>query len=499
MKMQLLSAGEYHEKTGYFRNRISPHHLDFDAYPLAFKAYETLERIGLPTVFSQQDRPLLTLFSSGPGKGRLDIAAVSHILFLAYGVTSVTRSRSIPILNRTLPSAGGLYPCHLYVAISGIEGLETGVYYFDPVHFCLCRLHGTYAPRDVDTVCFMVTASFYTSAWKYRERAFRYMLLDAGHLVENLDLALGLYDVDHTLCYDFEDRAISDFLQLDPSQEVPLVCVSSGRDMNVSAMGLAGNPGKPADPSPEFSFSTDRKRPVQYEILSQIHSLGKIVKPDRPFPLPEITQKKGLGPVAVPMKPPPMEGGQGFVDSVLLRRSRRNFVQETLPVRTWSALMNTIFCSLCFDASRPAARALDFLSMGMICQNLENLDDGCYFFSRNPSKMQLMEKGRFARAFAGICLDQEWIKAAGINFLFMANLEDLEKAFGARGYRYVMFYAGRIAQRIYLAAQGLGLGCCGVGALYDGEAKALLGLNRTSVLLYAVAAGPIKKTRGHEI
>ena len=68
--------------------------------------------------------------------------------------------------------------------------------------------------------------------------------------------------------------------------------------------------------------------------------------------------------------------------------------------------------------------------------------------------MQLMEKGRFA----GICLDQEWIKAAGINFLFMANLEELEKAFGPRGYRYLMFNAGRIAQRIYLAARGPGPG-----------------------------------------
>jgi len=56
-----------------------------------------------------------------------------------------------------------------------------------------------------------------------------------------------------------------------------------------------------------------------------------------------------------------------------------------------------------------------------------------------------------------------------------------------------MMTAGRIGQTIYLGATALGLGCCGIGALYDGEARELLGLNRESVLLYLVAAGLVKR------
>ena len=41
-------------------------------------------------------------------------------------------------------------------------------------------------------------------------------------------------------------------------------------------------------------------------------------------------------------------------------------------------------------------------------------------------------------------------------------------------------------------AQALGLGCCGIGAMYDGEASTLLGLTSGSRLLYAVSAGPVK-------
>ena len=50
-----------------------------------------------------------------------------------------------------------------------------------------------------------------------------------------------------------------------------------------------------------------------------------------------------------------------------------------------------------------------------------------------------------------------------------------------------------MGQRLYVAATAMGLGCCGIGALYDGEAAALLGLNEASVLLYLVAVGAVKK------
>jgi nitroreductase len=66
------------------------------------------------------------------------------------------------------------------------------------------------------------------------------------------------------------------------------------------------------------------------------------------------------------------------------------------------------------------------------------------------------------------------------------------KVLGARGYRYVMMHAGRAGQRIYMAAREPGLGCCGIGAMYDKEAVELLDLQSGSVLLYAVSAGPVK-------
>ena len=93
---------------------------------------------------------------------------------------------------------------------------------------------------------------------------------------------------------------------------------------------------------------------------------------------------------------------------------------------------------------------------------------------------------------AGVCLDQAWLTNSSVHFLFLTNLKLIERAWGPRGYRYAMMAAGRMGERIYVAATSLGLGCCGIGAFYDNEAAELIGLNRESRLLYLVAVGRIK-------
>jgi len=91
------------------------------------------------------------------------------------------------------------------------------------------------------------------------------------------------------------------------------------------------------------------------------------------------------------------------------------------------------------------------------------------------------------------CLDQEWLERAGLHCFVAANLEVLDSTWGPRGYRYAMLTAGRLGHRVYLGATAFGLGCCGIGAFYDEETAALLGLNPASVMLYLLAVGPVKR------
>ena len=78
-------------------------------------------------------------------------------------------------------------------------------------------------------VVFVWTAVFPRSKWKYRQRAYRYVYLDAGHLAQNLALAavaLGLGSCQIAALYDDEANAL---LGVDGKEESTIYMTVVGR------------------------------------------------------------------------------------------------------------------------------------------------------------------------------------------------------------------------------------------------------------------------------
>ncbi|MCF8075164.1 MAG: SagB family peptide dehydrogenase [Desulfotignum sp.] len=499
-----VSAVRYHEHTSHVRHRISPHSLDFSRYPAPFKTYEYQDRISLKQgngtcqgrnkdgAFNDLDATVGQVLGGQTSCDEsVDLETVSRILGLSYGVTLADRSRGL--MFRSVPSAGGLYPCQMYLSVRKIDDIETGLYYCDTVQGFLGRIN----PRPLDTeiffpyqdpagVCLVITGIFYHSAWKYRERAFRYLLLDAGHLAEAVVQAARAVGVRARIKYDFNDPCLIQGLNLNDSLEVPLACVSLGP-------GIAPGPESDLKPFHPAKSGPEPAGTVIYDILKEAYQAGISIaqspavdwdtqvfnrKPDRMQPVPD---------------PGPFET-LSFFYAVTHRRSRRNFSSLNLTEPMWAAFLNRVFTRIFsgLDPDETGASATGFLEMAMISQNMEGLTPGLYSFSWDGATLACRQTRVLAGDLARVCLDQAWISRAAMNFLIVADLAAMESALGARGYRYVMMHAGRVGQRLYMAAQELGLGCCGIGAMYDKEAVALLGLNPGSVLLYAVSAGPVK-------
>jgi nitroreductase len=175
-----------------------------------------------------------------------------------------------------------------------------------------------------------------------------------------------------------------------------------------------------------------------------------------------------------------------YPDAVLRRRSRRNFIKKPISREALDALL----CSMCGNERSPYDESV---AVGFLMGQAEGMEPGFYLLDRNLESRALVSSGQFMAKSTSICLDQDWLRNAGVHFLFLANLDVLEKTWGPRGYRYAMLTAGRLGQRLYLAAEAMGMGCCGIGALYDGEAMDMLGLNESSRLLYLVAVGNTKR------
>lgn len=126
---------------------------------------------------------------------------LAHLLHAAAGVTQVE-----PPL-RASPSAGAQYPLELYVVAHNVSDLSAGVYHYRPADHALEFLKegdlrvATFVASGLQdmagTACavLVITAVFQRTRWRYHERTYRYVLLEAGHLGQNIYLqgaSLGL-------------------------------------------------------------------------------------------------------------------------------------------------------------------------------------------------------------------------------------------------------------------------------------------------------------------
>jgi len=491
--MQLMkSLTQFHDFTSYRRDRMGGHFLDWQNQPSVYKTYPNTEIVQLPKDTQFPEKFLSNLLKEpGPDKGppRLDIEDVSRILLLTYSLTAKTLQGGTAFYYRSVASAGALYPAEIYVATTAVNGLDDGLYHFNISSHGLTTLRkGDLTANDpTPSLTFFLSAIFFRSAWKYRDRSYRYHLLDTGHLIENLILSLKALHLPAFLSYDFDDTEINHFLGVDETKEVCLaLCSVTGKgSLLEKEMGEL-----PSLPPVIRSASRVALKETDYPAIREIHGAGcKIaanagkegvcnlgVTPDKwtrishPQRWPEITNYAG---------------------AIFERRSRRNFVKDAIPKDYVSALLE---CVITPDSRGPKSRSSrgHTICTGLLMERCEGFQSGFYMTEMNADSVGLVAAGSFMDKMAHICLDQTWLANSAIHFLFLANLHAMDRVWGPRGYRYAMMTAGRMGERLYLAATALGLGCCGIGAFYDLEGTTLLDLDRESRLLYLVAVGPVK-------
>lgn len=172
-------------------------------------------------------------FSNQP----IEHAELSQILWAAQGITRTEMGHGF----RAAPSAGALYPVETYISAQLVRDIPPGIYHYAPQEHALELLHGGDFREDVAkaaldqdflaeaAVLFAWTAVFPRSAWKYGDRAIRYVYLDAGHIAQNVALAavaLGLGSCQIAALYDDEVNAL---LGVDGEDESILYMTAVGR------------------------------------------------------------------------------------------------------------------------------------------------------------------------------------------------------------------------------------------------------------------------------
>jgi SagB-type dehydrogenase family enzyme len=209
------------------------------------KPYADRPSVALPRTWPEPDLPLQDALlqrvsARAFGEGKLELASLAAVLRCAQGVTRDNADAAFPRPFRAAPSGGALFPLEIYVWTRNVQDLPFGVVHYDPVAHEVDVLRGVPAARLLD--CFvqrelldaaaavlLISAVFFRSVFKYGDRGYRFVLLEAGHVAQNAILAAAGQRLAAVPIGGYFDREVDRVLGLDGLHESVIYGLALGR------------------------------------------------------------------------------------------------------------------------------------------------------------------------------------------------------------------------------------------------------------------------------
>jgi SagB-type dehydrogenase family enzyme len=223
---------EFMEKTKYQYLDISDQNKRLPQPPLVIPPFRTGKIIELPDpntvkvesinlIDAINKRTSLRTYSNKP----LTMDEFSYVLWSTQGVKEVTNR---PVTIRTVPSAGARHCFEPYVLVMNVEDLVPGLYRYLAIEHKIQEIN---MKPDISekiaqsclnqrfilkgAIALILTVDRYRMMWRYTERGYRYMHLDAGHVMQNLYLCAEAIDSGVCAIAAFDDDMINKTLGLD--------------------------------------------------------------------------------------------------------------------------------------------------------------------------------------------------------------------------------------------------------------------------------------------
>jgi len=233
---------EFQRLSKYFRESLKGRSLDWDRKPPLYKKYSAENEMfelaqperegGQPLYQTLQQRRSVRNYQNKALDGKL----MSQILWAAQGISLATEYHQF----RTAPSAGGLFPIETYCVINNVNGFKPGLYHYQvPYHALVLVKEGSFG-LDLaraalgqkmlrDSAFNLVwTAMIERSKWKYEQRAYRYIYLDAGHIAQNAALAAVSCGLGSCQVGAFFDEEVNRIIGIDGETEFAIYMSSFG-------------------------------------------------------------------------------------------------------------------------------------------------------------------------------------------------------------------------------------------------------------------------------
>ncbi len=417
-------------------------------------------------------RPLPAPWRAAPGTPPpLDTRVLATLLWHAAGITAQRGGLAL----RASPSSGALFATELYVAARRIGALPAGLWHYDVQRGALSPL-AAQGPVVFDALlppdaagAIVATAVFARSGHKYGDRTYRYVLADLGHLLENLRASAAALQLPLVFAAAFDESRLAQALQIDESDEGVLALLWL-HEPGSAAAATAPAAAAPPRPAPAAAPAAA----TSLAMTEAVHRATSLRSPLRAaVPASAASQATAAAQPPGTALPPAVLTAYDALPLIAARRSVRRYRSEPVPLQALADLLAAV--------QRHAGVLSGAVGVHVVTHAVQGLAEAAWRYDGlhhmlQPSTAAAPLRRSRTRAAA---LDQDAAgDAAAVFVLTIARAAFARDPDGAaRGYRHAFLEAGLMGERLYLQAQALGLGVCAVGAFYDDEAAALVGID----------------------
>lgn len=408
----------YHKETkhSYDSVRTHPNRLSWEDQPRTYKNYP-----------EQYKKRKIDLENREEG-----------FLYYIAGLTAKKTYPSGEYYLRINPSAGALYPNELYFQVRGVDTFEDGIYHFEVSTSSLTLLHPITQTEGLEPYfgfqsavkgyLFLVSAVYYRSSWKYKNRALRYCLLDAGHLLGSIEASALL-----------EARSVEMIYKID-REKLNRMFGFEGREWMLAGCSMATALPEQKVNAIEFSlpyvdgsgsFEANVHIEKGYTETMQLTACKRQTKVPQFSYLPHRLK-----------------------ETIFTRRSQRGFEGDAITKAQFEYIAEVLRQPIPSDCDEE-------VSVFMVVNRVLDMPLGLYRVGT------YLKYGDFARHAGYLSLEQYSLSTQGAVAFFLTSK--------AKNYQALYQKAGIIGHRLYVSALYLGIGCSGIGAYYDDEVNAFVG------------------------
>lgn len=214
------------------------------------ESHQTIELVK-PGEFNLKDSSLLETIKQRRSRRKytnipFTMAELSYLLYTTQGVHRVVKKDEKPFVTmRTVPSAGARHPFETYLVILNAENLKPGIYRYLALDHKLEAVNTdwelsklkvkvtemTLGQKFASTcnALFAWSCVPYRAEWRYNIASHKAMLLDAGHICQNLYLACESIEAGTCAIAAYDQEKVDELLGIDGENEYSVYLAPAGK------------------------------------------------------------------------------------------------------------------------------------------------------------------------------------------------------------------------------------------------------------------------------